>query len=629
MHSPLYSGDGPNPALSTFARAHAIARPFEVHGDKYEVGPFQHPIRTTKQTPIYALHGYHLGKKPHDAIRSYIRHYTHPGDLVLDPFSGSGSTALAASIDQRKAIGIDASPAATFIARYYLAPIDPRDLEARFHAWIDRVRDELAWLYATTCHRCQGPATLHYLIYSNCYACPLCHSRVTLFEASHASKPPRCPRCPNPRKRGSISQKLEIAGFVPVAVNLSCLGDCKPRRITRSLCGTAEEVRAFERIDLPAIEALQRIPIPHPVPDAPMMNVDRDARAWGDEWRPSRNFRTIRDLFTHRNLWALAALRSAASDDLDLHALVTSGMLAVSRKAQHLDGGGGYIPGNWALPPMSKQRNVLESLSKVFRRSMKAREQLARSGMGREVCLSTQSATDLSAIPDAAVDYVFTDPPYGGAVQYAELNFLWEAWLGLDTSWHDREIVVNRTRGKTVDSWATLMTEALSECHRVLKPGRWMSICYHDVSGASWGALQRAVRDAGFVNESSEEAVTIDTGGRTYNQYTVDKATKRDLVLNFRKPRSTKALRSSEAKDEPTFEARAKTLVVSFLRAHPGASRDRIYDDLVAKSVRAGTMQPHDFDRILRDVALTKSGTGRVVETGVRKGNRVARWYLR
>ena len=38
---------------------------------------------------------------------------------------------------------------------------------------------------------------------------------------------------------------------------------------------------------------------------------------------------------------------------------------------------------------------------------------------------------------------IFTDPPYADKVQYGELNFVWEAWLGFDTRWHDEEIIVN------------------------------------------------------------------------------------------------------------------------------------------------------------------------------------------
>ena len=95
---------------------------------------------------------------------------------------------------------------------------------------------------------------------------------------------------------------------------------------------------------------------------------------WGDEWRPSRDFRRVSDLFTYRNLRAVAAFMQAAGSDEDLRAIITSGMFAVSRKAQHLAEGGGYIPGNWALPPMSKQRNCLESLRKVFGRILTAKK---------------------------------------------------------------------------------------------------------------------------------------------------------------------------------------------------------------------------------------------------------------
>jgi len=50
---------------------------------------FNQPIATTKATAIYNMHVY-WSKKPHDAIQQYICHYTKPGDIVLDPFCGSG-----------------------------------------------------------------------------------------------------------------------------------------------------------------------------------------------------------------------------------------------------------------------------------------------------------------------------------------------------------------------------------------------------------------------------------------------------------------------------------------------------------------------------------------------------------
>jgi hypothetical protein len=147
-----------------------------------------------------------------------------------------------------------------------------------------------------------------------------------------------------------------------------------------------------------------------------MMNIANPSIPWGDEWRPSRDFRRVSDLFTNRNLRAVAAFMQAAGSDEDLRAIITSGMFAVSRKAQHLAGGGGYIPGNWALPPMSKQRNCLESLRKVFGRTLTAKKMLALRLQSQDACISTQSATAMDQIPSDSVDYIFTDPPYGGAV---------------------------------------------------------------------------------------------------------------------------------------------------------------------------------------------------------------------
>lgn len=50
-----------------------------------------------------------------------IRLLTDPGDLVLDPFVGSGTTAAAAAVVGRRYIGIDSDPSAVAVARSRLA----------------------------------------------------------------------------------------------------------------------------------------------------------------------------------------------------------------------------------------------------------------------------------------------------------------------------------------------------------------------------------------------------------------------------------------------------------------------------------------------------------------------------
>mgnify|MGYP001950492568 FL=1 len=47
----------------------------------------------------------------------------------------------------------------------------------------------------------------------------------------------------------------------------------------------------------------------------------------------------------------------------------------------------------------------------------------------------------------ATVDYIFTDPPFGGNLMYSELNFLWEAWLKVFTNTKP-EAITNKVQGK-------------------------------------------------------------------------------------------------------------------------------------------------------------------------------------
>jgi len=97
----FYSGDTLNENITSFVRDHLRENPYDPLSDEYSVAAFNEAINTTKMTTIYNMHRYD-SKKPHTAIRVYVRHYTRPGDLVLDPFCGSGGTALAALMEGGK-----------------------------------------------------------------------------------------------------------------------------------------------------------------------------------------------------------------------------------------------------------------------------------------------------------------------------------------------------------------------------------------------------------------------------------------------------------------------------------------------------------------------------------------------
>jgi 16S rRNA G966 N2-methylase RsmD len=159
----------PIPLASDEDIAAFVARygtPYDSETDDYDREPFVADIREGKNDPIYNAHSYHT-KVPPRAIIPYILHYTNPGDVILDPFCGSGMTGVAglmchnppydivqsvpgARRGARAAILNDLSPAACHIAYNYCNPVHPRALLEAFEVLRSEILSELSWLYETT-----------------------------------------------------------------------------------------------------------------------------------------------------------------------------------------------------------------------------------------------------------------------------------------------------------------------------------------------------------------------------------------------------------------------------------------------------------------------------------------------
>jgi SAM-dependent methyltransferase len=75
------------------------------------------------------LHRY-SGKFIPQIARQAIELITDPGDEVLDPYAGSGTTLLEAALIGRRATGVDMSPLAVLIARVKVTPVDAERLGA-------------------------------------------------------------------------------------------------------------------------------------------------------------------------------------------------------------------------------------------------------------------------------------------------------------------------------------------------------------------------------------------------------------------------------------------------------------------------------------------------------------------
>ncbi len=74
------------------------------------------PAARQEEARHYGVHPY-FTRRPANVVRDYIKRYSQEGDMVLDPFGGTGVTAIEAFLLGRSAIQNDLNPFANFIAR--------------------------------------------------------------------------------------------------------------------------------------------------------------------------------------------------------------------------------------------------------------------------------------------------------------------------------------------------------------------------------------------------------------------------------------------------------------------------------------------------------------------------------
>ncbi|HEY5122513.1 MAG TPA: DNA methyltransferase [Ignavibacteria bacterium] len=95
------------------------------------------PVRKRAARRHFGVHGY-FTKQAWNVVQDYIKNFTQRGDIVLDPFAGSGVTAIESMMTDRKAINIDLNPMAVFIVKSLIIPVRISELNSSF----DRIVNE-------------------------------------------------------------------------------------------------------------------------------------------------------------------------------------------------------------------------------------------------------------------------------------------------------------------------------------------------------------------------------------------------------------------------------------------------------------------------------------------------------
>lgn len=613
----------PNPYLREWVEEHRTT-----DDDRPDPGPFAADSQAGKTSLVYRAHGYPT-KVPHEAIMRLILHYTKPGDIVLDGFCGTGMTGVAAQMcgsasaelrttielamdgvewGARRAVLQDLGPSATFIAAGLNVPVDSDAFARASKEILDEFDEDYGWMYETKLEDGRT-ARIDYTVWSEVMTCPHCGSRVVFFEAAFRQDSGRvadefnCTSCGADVTKSSLGRRfatvrtlagatIERVEYTPIEIHFRV--------------GKQKGKKPFDAGDRDVLDRVARTPISgFPTGALPIASMGHGSRL------APKGFTHTDHLWSDRALAALSILWSRAGELDDgpqrraIRFWIEQGLWGFSWMNRfvptHFSHVNQYLNGVYYVASLhaepSPRYNLEGTRPSTGKRASLVKLWSSLRNSADQVRISTASSTRLD-VPDDSIDYVFVDPPFGANIPYADLALVVENWHGVVTSTVE-EAVTHSQQGKGLFEYSELMEACFREFHRVLKPGRWMTIEFSNSSNAVWSAIQQALASAGFVVADTR---VLDKEQHSFRQVTAKNAVKRDLIISAYKPQVAVA-------ERVRISGGGEDSVWAFVREHlshlplrdllEGVPRivrerqsDRLYDRMVAFHVAQGIVVP-------------------------------------
>lgn len=566
ISDPPYYTACPNPWLAEFVAHYGKSYDPAV---EYSREPLAIDVSVGKTDAIYKAHSYHT-KVPHLAIVPSILHYTQPGDVVLDGFSGSGMTGVAAQWcgtapasykhelelawkregraapkwGARRAVLNDLSPVATFIGANYNTPFDVDAFAAAGKQLLKAMEQDVGWMYETLHSDGKTQGRIEYTVWSEVFSCPECAGEVNFLDEAldQSSKRVRetfpCPHC------GAELTKKKLDRLYITQLD-SATGNTlpTPKRVPSLISYRVGKTRYEKKPDTNDLQVLERVgqmPLPTTIPTDRMMHAPLEQDNWGDKWRAgTAAFTHVHHLYLPRAaqsmgaLWAKAQVHPEARIRLFLEFFVEQAIWGLSVLARytptHFSQVNQYLTGVYYVASQHAECSPWYILEGKLDRLVKAFSNFKIGAAG--TVINTGTAAHLPLL-DSSIDYIFTDPPFGENLAYSELNFLVEAFHRVFTE-QKPEAIVSNAQAKNLLGYHDLMRQCFQEYQRVLKPGRWMTVVFSNTSAAVWNGIQTAMQQAGFViaNVSALNKVQ-----GSFNAVTNTTSVKQDLVISAYKP---------------------------------------------------------------------------------------------
>lgn len=571
-------------------------------------GLYSHSLPATRTGPLYNAFSYPT-KISAEAVAVFIACHTQPGDSVLDVFGGSGTTGVAALLCERptpamRAMAANAglspvwgprnatvyelSEIGSLLGRVMTHSPEPSAFARAASSLIDS-----ASAMTPTLYQAAGPdgqdGVIRHVIWSDVVTCPQCGVPSTYADVRVRYAPlrfvetSRCEECGFEGTCDSWKRKTETVPDVLTGEPLTRRARVPWRVYGKT--GTKNWARRATTADaLP--ESSASLPGDAPLAELNLGDLYRSGYHLG--MTHLHHLYTVRNFQALANLWTLVDSYPEELRDalrlfvLSYNATHSTLMTRVVLKKNSTDfvltgaqSGVLYVSG---LPVEKNVFNGLRRKVGVFARAFEALH-----GTTGRVDVVTGSSTQLD-LPDASIDYVFTDPPFGAYIPYSEINQVNELWLGRRTDIRD-EAIVSTAQGKGLDEYQRLLTEVFAEAARVMKPNAEGTVVFHSAHASVWQALAASLADAGLTVIA---ASVLDKTQGSFKQVNGHVAVSGDPLLRVRR---------SEAINRPT-----PVTATAGVLSDPADKREqeRMYSRMVGQALVAGTpvtLSARDFYR--------------------------------
>lgn len=525
------------------------------------------PVKALPHNAPYKIHRY-FARRPWNAFDAMIEALTKPGDVVLDPFAGGGTTIYESAKLGRAAIGCDINPLSNFIVRNMLVTSDAVSLTQAAKEIVRYVKS-ISELSLPACVMCSRQMECDWAELQHVSACPECGTHTSLSEANKLR--PGLYKC---SKQACIAANI---GFKTAKTP-------RLRPIYNSLvltctnCSNKAELAVDKKI-LATIQGNIQNLKSHVLAGQVQLDQTEIPRNWDRQKEDlifEKGFIKFSDLFTARNFLINSLLKNhliktyGSSDIYESLRFIFSDSLrdtnsmSFTNKAWQAG-----KPTTWSRHAYWLPNEFCEvSVSKAFWASFKALagshlfnhkhsfqgrllEKLPEPGtmQASEVFLHPGPLETLDIKP-GSVDAVITDPPYGSNVQYLELSHFWHSWnkdIYQDsfTDTHS-EAVVNRKAGfdgaKGYVDYEENLYRVFSSSFVALKAGGSLALTFNNKDLRAWIALIMSVLRSGF--EYTPESIVFQDGVENYKQTAhtrFDGSPFGDFVYAFTKPDSRSA----------------------------------------------------------------------------------------